>query len=97
MTATDDAIAPVHLVLSPRDAQFVAAALTVCASLLNPSAGDETWHNETMLERLFVIAYSSDEFNALLLQSRALVPFDARITFVDVPPTMANQLSPLVS
>lgn len=97
MTALDDAIAPVHLVLSPRDAQFVAAALTLCASLLNPDAENETFHNEAMLERLFLIAYSSAEFNALLLQSRAIVPFDARVQFVDVPPTMATQPSHLVS
>lgn len=74
----------VSLLLSPRDTQFVAAALCVAASLLNPDATEEA-HNIDMLEALFVRYYSSAEVNDLLRRSKAIVPPDSPVGFVDAP------------
>lgn len=73
------------LMLSPRDAQFVAAALHTCASLLNPNALADLLNNEDALERLFLTDYSAEEFNALLQRSRTLVPEGSFLGFVDGP------------
>lgn len=74
-----------QLSLSTRDAQFLAASLCVAASLLNPDATDDAWHNEAMLKALFSRHYSAAEFNDLLHRAKAVVPADSPLGFVDVP------------
>ncbi len=74
------------LSLSSRDAQWLAAALGVCATLLSTTASDEvTAFNLDSLSRLFEDHYSGSEAQALTWRTRALLPLDTMLTFNDGP------------
>lgn len=77
---------PITLTLSPRDAQWVAAALGIATTLLSDSASDDvTECNIDSLFQLFNDEYSSAEALALSWRTRALLPATSRLHFSDGP------------
>lgn len=93
MTASTDTLAPLHLTLSTHDAQWIAAVLGVCSSILNPRSSDALVDsNVDALEELFVTQYSPSEYNALTARVRMLLPADSRLRFADLDaPLLAPQ------
>jgi hypothetical protein len=83
------------LELSARDAQWIAAALAVCSTLLGDYE-DDFENNCNALLMLFERDYSAAEVNALNFRSRALLPFDSPICITDDGPFLASA-STLVS
>ena len=86
--------APLTLVLSPRDVQWIAASLGVVGSLLNCStSAEQVEDNLDALHTLLHLEYSDTEANALMHRSRALLPAGTRLEFVDqlfmLPPPSA--------
>ncbi len=83
--ALSDVTAPdVTLALTARDAQWVAAVLSVCGSLLSERASDgEVADNLNALQDLLDDHYSGDEANTLMHRARALLPLDTPLHFVD--------------
>jgi len=78
--------APITLTLSPRDVQWVAAALGIATTLLSDTASDDvTEINIDSLFQLFEDEYSGAEAVALSWRTRALLPATSRLHFSDGP------------
>ena len=76
----------VTLTLSLRDAQWVAAVLSVTPTILSTAvSGEVVAHNLNSLVQLFNDHYSASEGNALVARARALLPSDTEISFIDGP------------
>lgn len=73
------------LTLSPRDVQWLAAMMTIGATLVNPmTSDDDLAHNFDALYVLFDRHYSGTEGEALTARLRALLPTETPVQFVTV-------------
>ena len=88
----------VTVVLSPRDLQWVAAALAVTGGLLVDDDDYETdAENLQALRALLVRHYSCSEVNAVIARFRELLPIDAPMTFLDHDAPFAPRTPALLS
>lgn len=90
----------IHLTLSPRDVQWIAAALVTTMELLSApiatdAESDDIAENCVMLHALYAREYSAPEINALKHRVIALLPADCPIEFVE--PTLPASQTTLIS
>lgn len=94
MTETADVVT---LTMTARDAQWLAAAVGVCTTLLHPEASDrDIYTNINSLHLLLLEEYSGTEANNIALKLRALLPDDTMLRFVDRDGPFAPSASTLI-
>lgn len=77
-----DALDAVTVTLSPRDVQWVCAALGTVTTLLHPCAtSDEIETNIASLCQLLIEEYSGTEANDIAHRFRAVLPLDTMLRF----------------
>lgn len=90
---------PATLILTARDAQWIAAALAVCSTLLGEYEHDfkhDFEHNADALLTLYEREYSASEVNAINYRVRELIPLTSPMRIVSDGPFLAST-STLVS